>query len=171
MCGVRFVKDRSLPEAAMHTCPQCAPYPILADFADRYCLIVDGSFLQLSGRRDVNELGHGGAGLVLVGPDDRLMGGKACGFDATSSSDAELQAMKRGARWAPHVCILTDDQGQSSRRVGEMRREIRWLPGRQRSKYFEMAHELSVQGRIRAETDWIKSTIESFSSPPPGPER
>ena len=62
----------------------------------------------LTGAPPCDDLGHGGAGLVLVRGGE-ILASQACGFRASSSSDAECHAIIRGARWVPGVAIYTDD--------------------------------------------------------------
>ena len=68
-------------------------------------VIVDGSFVE----SDHDDLGHGGAGLVLIRAfDGEILASRACGFRASSSSDAEFHAVIRASRWVPGVAIFTD---------------------------------------------------------------
>jgi hypothetical protein len=104
------------------------------------CLVVDGSFGQ---RR-------GGAGLVLTTGDPRgvPLAICACWFPCARSLDAELEAIERGAAWAPGVPIISDSEvaiatlGASHPQIA-----VRWIESWERGPNHRLAHMLSVQGR------------------------
>jgi hypothetical protein len=151
VCGQRFIRDHSLPTAQKNTCVGCWDGRRILDGVHRpdelYHLIVDGSFVTQSGRREVNEPGFGGAGLVLVDQSGEVIASQSCGFAALHSADAEFQAIVRGARWMPEVSIFTDSQSHASRARGELSRDVRFLPIKRLPGYV-LAHELSVKGRL-----------------------
>jgi hypothetical protein len=110
-------------------------------------LVVDGSFVESDGE----DLGHGGAGLVLVrNADGQIVASRACGFRAESSSDAEFHAVIRAARWAPGVEIYTDARELPTKftRVNPAL-IIRYLDPNRRTDAYVLAHRLSVEGRCR----------------------
>jgi hypothetical protein len=112
-------------------------------------LIVDGGFVSLSRERSESGVGYGGAGLVLVGADGAVIASRSCGFMAEGSSDAELHAVIRGARWVPGVTIYTDSESTCStvvRRGGQF--DVRFLHRHERTHAHELADRLSVEGRI-----------------------
>lgn len=108
-------------------------------------LVVDGSFVD----SEHDDLGHGGAGLVLV-HDDEILASRACGFRASSSSDAEFHAVIRAARWARGVAIYTDARDLPSK-MARVNPDItvRYLEPNKRSAAYVLAHRLSVEGRCR----------------------
>lgn len=128
---------------------------VLAHGTDRLSLVVDGSFKG----------SYGGAGLVLLLGDvhGTIVAQRACGFAAENASDAEFQAIIRGARWAPGVVIWTDEQAVARKAMSSSPAlDVRYLtPNRrngQRPKRhgggfgiaaYELAHTLSVTGRCR----------------------
>jgi len=94
--------------------------------------------------------GHGGAGLVLVGAAGTVLAARSCAFPATSSSDAEFQAVVRGARWAPGAVIHTDSESTCWATISSNRNlDVRFLPERDRGDAHALAHRLSVEGRLR----------------------
>ncbi len=111
-------------------------------------LVVDGSFVE-SRRDDLSGLGHGGAGLVLV-RGETILASRACGFRASSSSDAEFHAVIRAARWASGVAIYTDarDLPIKMARVNPDL-AVHYLDPRHRTEAYVLAHRLSVEGRCR----------------------
>lgn len=156
VCGVRFVRDHSLPAAIRNTCLGCLEGPRLAatypDPYEKLYLIVDGAFTTQSGQRNINEPGYGGAGLVLVEDGtDVIVALRSCGFATGDSAEAEFQAIVRGARWIPNIAIFTDSKSHVERATGELRRDVMFLSCRSRkqSSAHDIAHELSVEGRIR----------------------
>jgi len=123
-------------------------------------LTVDGSFVPFlqdvdGPSRDNSDHclrdngGHGGAGLVLARGAE-ILATRACGFHASSSSDAEYQAVIRGARWAPDVPIYTDARELPSKMVlVNPGLNVRYLgPGKRHAPYM-LAHRLSIEGRCR----------------------
>jgi len=108
-------------------------------------LFVDGSFV---GSRD-GDLGHGGAGLVLVLVNE-IVASRACGFRAEGSADAELHAVIRAWRWAPSVPIYTDARDLPEK-VARSNPHIvvSYLPFEKRGAAHALAHRLSVEGRCR----------------------
>lgn len=152
VCGQRFIRDHSLPTAERNTCRSCWSGRRVLDGVHRpdelYYLIVDGSFVTQSGQRDVNQPGFGGAGLVLVDTNGAVIAHEMCGFAAQHSGDAEFQAIVRGARWMPEVSIYTDSKSHAERARGELWRDVQFLPIRRYPGY-ELAHDLSVKGRLR----------------------
>lgn len=112
-------------------------------------LIVDGGFMSVSEERSDAGVGYGGAGLVLVDAVGAVIASRSCGFMAEGSSDAELHAVIRGARWTPGVTIYTDSEstcGTVVRRGGQL--DVRFLHPHERTHAHELAHRLSVEGRI-----------------------
>lgn len=110
-------------------------------------LVVDGSFVE--SRRD--DLGHGGAGLVLVLVETgEVVASRACGFRASNSSDAEYHAVIRAARWAPGVAIYTDakDLPDKMTRINPDL-SVRYLDPSDRADAYALSHRLSVEGRCR----------------------
>jgi len=174
VCGVSYYRDptpRKFAGQLRHVCEDCQPYPIVDRYLDDYRIVVDGSFVTLSGRRDVNEIGHGGAGIVLTFKGD-VVASRSCEFEASNSSDAEFQAVVRGARWIPRVVILTDSQAIVDKRLIETfnpRRELYWVRRRDRGPEWNIAHQLSQEGRYRAEATWIRRTIDPVTATGPEP--
>lgn len=108
-------------------------------------LVVDGSFVEA---RD-GDLGHGGAGLVLVGGDE-ILASRACGFRAKGSSDAEFHAVIRAGRWAPGVAIYTDARDLPAKMVRvNPALSVHYLDPNRRREAYVLAHRLSVEGRCR----------------------
>lgn len=94
--------------------------------------------------------GHGGAGLVLVGAAGAVLASQSCAFPAASSSDAEFQAVIRGARWAPGAVIYTDSESTCWATTSSNRDlDVRFLPEHDRGDAHALAHRLSVEGRQR----------------------
>lgn len=160
VCGQRFVRDHSLSTAERNTCRPCWSGRAVLDGRwqpeELFHLIVDGSFVTQSGQRDVNEPGYGGAGLVLLDAGGVVIAQQSCGFAAQHSADAEFQAIVRGARWMPLVTVYTDSQSHIERVRGEFGRDVRFLPIRRYPGY-ELAHDLSVNGRLRFMEQMIAS--------------
>lgn len=112
-------------------------------------LIVDGGFMSVSGERSESGVGYGGAGLVLVDAVGAVIASRSCGFMAEGSSDAELHAVIRGARWTPGVTIYTDSESTCrTARSSNNCLDVRFLHPRERTHAHELAHRLSVEGRI-----------------------
>jgi len=142
VCGIRDVE-----------CTECGlgKQLVAAHGYARLSLVVDGSFVE-STRNDGIDLGHGGAGLVLV-CNNEILASRACGFRTASSSDAELQAVIRGARWTPGVAIYTDaiDLPPKITRINPDLSVHYLRPGQRgdRIGVYSLAHRLSVVGRSR----------------------
>jgi len=165
VCGIRFERDHTLPTAQRNTCGGCFYDRTLLDYCttrldETYFLIVDGSFLTFSGERNVSEPGFGGAGLVLINAEGKVIATKSCGFEAEHSADAEFEAIRRGGRWMPIVTIYSDSQSHVERMRGEMSRDVRYLKKKQRFEAFELAHKLSVEGRLRFQQWFLAQTEE-----------
>lgn len=138
VCGIRGVQ-----------CTECdlGKKLVALHGRDRLTLVVDGSFVEASDEG----IGHGGAGLVLVRTGvNEIVASRACGFRAESSSDAELHAVIRAARWAPGVTIYTDcrDLPIAVQRFNP-RLSVHYLVSNDRAAAYAMAHALSVEGRCR----------------------
>jgi hypothetical protein len=111
-------------------------------------LYVDGSFATLSGDRSDGCSGHGGAGLVLTRETGEVLATRSCAFAAVSSSDAEFQAVIRGARWAPGVVIYTDSESTCDAAMTSNKSlDVRFLVHADRRSAHALAHQLSVEGR------------------------
>lgn len=154
VCGMRFVRNHSLPTAIRNTCAMClSGEKFIEECLDpwaKYYLIVDGAFTTISGARNVNEPGYGGAGLVLAEEGtDIVVATQSCGFHADHSADAEFQAIVRGARWIPYVAIFTDSKSHADRARNELNRDVRFFKSRKQPTVHDLAHDLSVEGRIR----------------------
>jgi len=94
--------------------------------------------------------GHGGAGLVLAAPTGEILASRSCTFSAESSSDAELSAVIRGARWAPGVIIYTDSESTCWAALSSNDKlVVRFLREHDRGVAHAFAHQLSVDGRLR----------------------
>lgn len=126
-------------------------------------LIVDGGFVTANrsrpddpdparglSRRGDDGPGHGGAGLVLVGPSKEILASRSCAFSASSSSDAEWHAVIRGARWARGVIIYTDSESTATIAMNKDY-DVRFLREQDRGEAHDLAHRLSVEGRSRQE--------------------
>ncbi len=147
VCGVTHVQ-----------CTECSSAAdlVAAHGYANVSLVVDGSFHRIANTiRGVTfqaSIGYGGAGLVLVrgGIDGEHLASRACGFLSSGSGDAELQAVIRGARWARGVTIYTDSDGTQNSAL-RMNRDLRvvYVPERERSAAFMLAHQLSIEGRVR----------------------
>lgn len=122
-------------------------------------LVVDGSFVESAH----DDLGHGGAGLVLV-LGDNILASRACGFRASSSSDAEFHAVIRAGRWAPGVAIYTDarDLPIKMTRVNPDI-TVHYLVPHERGEAYALAHRLSVEGRCREAPETIPSVGLAFA--------
>lgn len=128
----------------------------------RLSVIVDGSFVDA----DNDDLGHGGAGLVLVrASDGEILASRACGFRASSSSDAEFHAVIRAARWVPGVTIYTDarDLPAKMARVNPDL-AVHYLDPNRRSAAYALAHRLSVEGRCRDAPHTMSSAGIEFAA-------
>jgi hypothetical protein len=127
-------------------------------------LVVDGSFvasMQVDGSSMIHpqvdgssmihpqDSGHGGAGLVLLRGKE-VLASRACGFSATSSSDAELHAVIRAARWAPGVPIYTDARELPAKMtLVNPALVVHYLAPGRRGVAYALAHRLSIEGRCR----------------------
>jgi hypothetical protein len=136
VCGLRYAQ-----------CTECAlgaQLVAIHGYAN-LALVVDGSFVE-----SPDGEGRGGAGLVLV-RDKEILTSRACGFDASSSSEAEFHAVIRAARWAPGVAIYTDarELPDTMLRVNP-RLAVHYLEPRYRAEAYALAHRLSIEGRCRA---------------------
>lgn len=113
-------------------------------------LFVDGGFVTLSGERHDDGPGHGGAGLVIATSVGKVLAARSCAFPAQSSSDAEFQAVIRGARWAPGVVIYTDSESTCWAAISSNSNlDVCFLRDHERGPLHAMAHQLSVEGRQR----------------------
>jgi hypothetical protein len=92
--------------------------------------------------------GHGGAGLVLVKASGKILASRSCSFPADNSSDAEFQAVTRAARWTPGIAIYTDSES-ACRAAEAAGLNVRFLPEGARGEAHALAHQLSVDGRLR----------------------
>jgi hypothetical protein len=110
--------------------------------------------------------GHGGAGLVLatiiVGPiAGEVLATRSCAFVADNSSEAELQAVIRGARWVPGVPIYTDSESTCWAAISSNRDlDVRFLSENDRRPAHAKAHELSVEGRSRQLTQAAAASVQ-----------
>lgn len=149
VCGVRGVH-----------CTECDRAAQIVGARDRedLAIVVDGSFVETA----PGDLGHGGAGLVLVeGPS--ILDSRACGFRAESSSDAEFHAVIRGARWVPGVAIYTDARDLPAKiRSFNPRLAVHYLDPNKRSEAYVLAHRLSVEGRCRDAPETMSSAGIEF---------
>lgn len=104
--------------------------------------------------------GHGGAGLVLATTAGEILTSRSCAFGAANSSDAELQAVIRGARWAPGIVIYTDSEPTCAAAASSTAaavlflheiepKPVRFLHEHDRGAAHALAHQLSVEGRQR----------------------
>lgn len=139
VCGVRGVQ-----------CTECGlgEQLVTAHGPTSLVLVVDGSFVA----SPQEPLGHGGAGLVLVlVHGSKILASRACGFRASSSSDAEFHAVIRAARWAPGVPIYTDARELPAKmaRVNPGL-AVHYLGPRERRDAYVLAHRLSIEGRCLA---------------------
>ena len=121
-------------------------------------LVVDGSFVQH------DNVGHGGAGLVLV-RDDEILASRACRFRASSSSDAELHAVIRASRWAHGVTIYTDAR-ELPVKMARVNPDlgVLYMEPNKRSEAYALAHRLSVEGRCREAPETIPSVGIAFAA-------
>jgi hypothetical protein len=137
VCGVRDVH-----------CAECglgAQIVAVHGYA-RLSLVVDGSYVESPRGED---LGHGGAGLVLTYGDE-ILASRACGFRAESSSDAEYHAVIRAARWARGVAIYTDARDLPDKMIRvNPALDVHYLDPNDRSGAYALAYRLSVEGRCR----------------------
>lgn len=125
-------------------------------------VVVDGSFVEAADRNREG-LGHGGAGLVLVRGAE-ILASRACGFRTPNSTDAELQAIIRAARWVPDVAIYTDARDLPIRLRGiNPRLTVHYLHPNQRGDAHALAHRLSVEGRCREAPETIPSIGLDFA--------
>jgi len=124
-------------------------------------LVVDGSFVE--SKHD--DLGHGGAGLVLVrSVTDEVLASRACGFRASSSSDAEFHAVIRASRWAPGVVIYTDAKDLPAKIIRSSPDiAVHYLVPSDRAEAYALAHRLSVEGRCREAPETIPSIGIAFA--------
>jgi hypothetical protein len=123
-------------------------------------IVVDGSFVE--SRHD--GLGHSGAGLVLV-QGETILASRACGFRASSSSDAEFHAVIRAARWAPGVAIYTDARDLPTKMIRvNPDIAVHYLDPNKRADAYALAHRLSVEGRCREAPETIPSVGLAFAA-------
>lgn len=130
-------------------------------------VVVDGSFVE--SRHD--DLGHGGAGLVLVrgGLGGEILTSRACGFRASSSSDAEFHAVIRAGRWTPGVAIYTDAKDLPHKILrSSPELVVRYLKPHERAEPHTLAHRLSVEGRCREAPETIPAVGIDFAAGRPG---
>ncbi len=141
--GARYCRICGRNDPDSWTCSDCREVArLIPQIPAPLVLIVDGSY-----RRNSREAG---AGLILV--HGSLTGDFiafcACRFMASSSTEAERQAVIRGLRWAPGVPVHTDalNVAHEFARRGE---NVSWLPlGAVRVPNHQFAHRLSVEGRL-----------------------
>lgn len=140
---------------------------IAAEHPDWTAENVDAALTEaLTGAPPHDELGHGGAGLVLVSNDRaEILASRACGFRASSSSDAEFHAVIRAGRWAPGVAIYTDarDLPVKMARVNP-HLVVYYLNPNDRKDAYALAHRLSVEGRCREAPETIPSVGLAFAA-------
>lgn len=118
----------------------------------------------LTGAPPHDELGHGGAGLVLVRGDE-ILASRACGFSAESSSDAEQHAVIRAARWAPGVAIYTDARDLPAKMIRvNPALAVHYLHPNDRADAYALAHRLSVEGRCREAPETIPAVGLEFAA-------
>lgn len=128
-------------------CGDCSAVAELCRLSDQpLYLIVDGSFSQRMGGAG----GMGGAGMVLVKGNTRghWVALCACWFSCKTSLDAEVEAVMRGALWAPGVPVYSDSTGAidvTGRTHPSL--TVRWIQDKERGTNHYRAHLLSVQGR------------------------
>jgi hypothetical protein len=153
VCGVRGVQ-----------CTECrrgAELVAIHGYAN-LSLVVDGSFVEAS----TDDLGHGGAGLVLVlVGNDEILASRACGFRASSSSDAEFHAVIRAGRWAPGVPIYTDARDLPAKMIRvNPNLAVHYLDPNARKAAYGLAHRLSVEGRCREAPETIPAVGVAFAA-------
>ena len=123
---------------------------LVAEWEPLLVLYVDGSFVTFSGDRADGGPGHAGAGLVLTRETGEVLATRSCAFFAESSSDAEHQAVIRGARWARGVVIYTDSESTCEIAMASNNElDVRFLELSDRRSAHALAHQLSVEGRMR----------------------
>jgi hypothetical protein len=126
---------------------------------------VDAALVEaLTGAPSTHELGHGGAGLVLV-RGKTILASRACGFRAASSSDAEYHAVIRASRWARGVAIYTDARDlpvKMSRVNPDI--AVHYLDPNKRADAYALAHRLSVEGRCREAPETIPSVGLAYAA-------
>jgi hypothetical protein len=155
VCGLRHVQCTE--------CRLCAQLVAIHGYA-HLSLVVDGSFVESPGG---DNLGHGGAGLVLVRGEE-ILASRACGFRVLSSSEAEFHAVIRAARWAPGVAIYTDARDLPATIVGvNPRLAVHYLGPNDRAAAYELAHRLSVEGRCRDAPETISAAGVEFAASRP----
>jgi hypothetical protein len=94
--------------------------------------------------------GYGGAGLVLATATGEVLATRSCAFPADHSADAELHAVIRGARWAPGAVIYTDSESTCWTAIASNKNlDVRFVLEKDRGPAYELAHQLSVEGRLR----------------------
>ena len=143
VCGIETDKRRCRPchevfNFVSRLTPQLVP---------DYIVIVDGSV-------GPTDTGHAdaGAGLVLAREyNESVVACVACAFKATSSDDAELEAIKRATWWAPLDFVWSDNKnainifnsiyGVSS---------AKYIRPHMRDPLHNLAHRLANIGRQRA---------------------
>lgn len=151
VCGTRGVHctecDRAAEIVAIYS------YSALA-------LIVDGSFVE--SKHD--DLGHGGAGRVLVRGAE-ILTSRACGFRASSSSDAKFHAVIRAGRWARGVAIYTDARDLPAK-MARINPDltVHYLDPSDRKEAYALAHRLSVEGRCREAPETIPAVGIDFAA-------
>lgn len=122
------------------TCADCARVAALIPTLSYplFCIVDGGWHHQWSG-----------AGLVLVA--DHLRGDFvafcACRFDARSSSEAEIEAVRRGRLWAPGVQVFTDSF-TAIRQTATKDFRACFIDPICREPNHSYAHRLSRQGRL-----------------------
>ncbi len=117
----------------------------------------------ITGAPPSDELGHGGAGLVLV-LGNEILASRACGFRALSSSDAEFHAVIRAGRWAPGVAIYTDARDLPAK-MAKVNPDlaVHYLDPNKRKEAYALAHRLSVEGRCREAPQTIPAVGLDFA--------
>ena len=155
VCGIRGVQCTA--------CDLGAQLVAIHGYAN-LALVVDGSFVASQHNDD---FGHGGAGLVLVRGDE-ILASRACGFCASSSSDAELHAVIRASRWATGVAIYTDAR-ELPVKMARVNPDlgVHYLEPSKRSDAYALAHRLSVEGRCREAPETIPSVGIAFAAERP----
>lgn len=134
VCGLDVDHDRA-------KCSLCASVADIVAMVNRPVLVVDGSY----------QSGRAGAGLVLAEAFDggRVLAYTFCVFQAHDATEAEYQAIVRGARWAPGITVWSDCLGAIYRAKVD-HHAVKFLP-RDMRHHHGLAHRLSVRGRRQAQ--------------------
>jgi hypothetical protein len=123
---------------------------------DELLLVVDGAFNDSTRQA--------GAGLVLARECDEAVLATCVGsFTSTKSTRVELEAIKRGAAWAPGPLVWSDCKSVMTHARQELKISVQFIPEHLRDPLHNLAHRLANVGLTRdperRERLWIPGEV------------